>query len=423
MGSLAWHKMGAGKTLSALWLARHNLNKVKQLGIKNAKFVVIVPKTAISTWKTECYNQTPDIYRDMVIYPYSQLHNAIKSLKYMDVRFLAWDEIHYLKSPDTDRIKYASDFMREIHRLNKFEHGRIFTGTGTPMPNNASEFYTSWAMCCSPNLEESANRMLDMTRFENWRNAFTNKKDVNWVVGKKRPKEQQRRGHASKYVGVANEDKLSKILSEYVHFVQNYGDLPPRQEIAIDLGLEDDKLLADANIEEPEAYMALVERLSRAKTPHMIDWVKEFMHTSIGEQLVVFAMNRHPIEQLKEHFPKHVRLITGGESNADRAQNLKDFQEGKVLILAMTYAAGSEALNLQNARVSLYHGYSWTDAKIKQAIARTDRQGQLRDTLHYFLTSGANDQRLLGNVRAKEEATDKVESLMLKNKSLLDTLI
>jgi superfamily II DNA or RNA helicase len=426
MGSLAWHGMGLGKTLSSLWLARKHKIDLKSKGITGTKFMVILPKSAISTWKVECYNNAPDIYDDMVIYPYSQLHSAIRRLKYIDVRLLIFDEVHYLKSPETDRIKTLAAFFRELHNSpTKFQFGRIIAGTGTPAPNSAAEYFTAWAMCTSPNLDEAANRMLDKTRFENWRSTFANKTQMNWKTGKKKPPAQQGTGHAIKWEGVNNADKLVQLLNEFVHFrrVEDCIDLPTKQIINIDLGLEDDKLLENANIEEPEAYMALVERLARAKAPHAIDWVKEYLHTN-REQLVVFAMNRHPIEQMREMFPRDVRLITGAETNNERAQNLKDFQEGKYRILAMTYAAGSESLNLQNCKVALYLGYSWTDAKLKQAMARIWRSGQLHHTFHYFLVSGENDAKMLDKVLAKEEATTLIENLLLStNKVELDVLI
>ena len=158
--------------------------------------------------------------------------------------------------------------------------------------------------------------------------------------------------------------------------------------------------------------MALLERLSQAKTPYMMDWARDFLAAG-DEQLVVFSNYTKPLLELKDKFKKHVRIIIGSEGDEARAQNLHDFQQGKVRILAMSYQCGSESLNLQNAYHSLYHGYPWTDGKLKQAIARTRRQGQKNTSFHNFLTSGHNDQRILGLVRSKEAATTTVENLLL----------
>lgn len=423
-GNLLWHGMGLGKTLSALWLARDHLGALKASGQATIpKALVFCPKSAVTTWKVECHKNVPSLSRDLVVYPYSQLHNAIKAIKYMDVRFIIWDESHYLKSPETNRVDAMADFFRELHKQNgRFLAGRIILLTGTPMPNSAAELYTSWAVCCAPDLTEAANRLQDRKRYEDWKTSFSKRKETKFE--KYDPKQRRKvTKTGAKFEGVANEDMLQQLLSPFVHFrrVEDCIDLPDRQEIPIDLGLPDDRLLKDANIEEPEAYMALLERLARAKTPHMLDWVKDFLENS-QEQLVVFAQYRFPIEELKEQFPKHVRLITGAEAGAERATNLKDFQEGKFRVLAMTFKAGSESLNCQNAHISLYHGYPWTDATLQQAIARTYRSGQQKKTLHYFLTSGENDMRILDIVLGKARATDKVQTALL-NLSVKENLI
>jgi SNF2 family DNA or RNA helicase len=419
LGTLAWHGMGLGKTLSTLWIARDHLATLRREGVKAPKIMIIVPKSAVPTWKVEAHANTPDLVSSMVIYPYSQLHNAVKSLKYIDVRMIVFDESHYLKSPETNRIESLSKFLNELSTtVGKFHKGRLILLTGTPMPNSATELYTSWAICTSPDIAEASRRLMDPARFENWKRTFAKKKEVTFTKRNKKVR-------GNKWEGVANEDMLQKLLAPFVHYkrVEDCIDLPDKQEIAIDLGLPDDKLLADANIEEPEAYMALLERLARAKTPYMMDWVRDYLDAG-EQQVLVFAQYRFPLEEMREKFPNDVRLITGAETSADRAKNLKDFKDGQFRVLGMTFKCGSESLNLQNAFVSLYHGYPWTDGAVKQAMARTHRSGQARKTLHYFLTSGHNDQRILSLVRAKEEATTRVEDMLVQEVKLtLDTLI
>lgn len=422
IGTLAWHGMGLGKTLSTLWLIREHLALLRQSGVKAPKAIVILPKSAVPTWKVECHSKTPDLNSSLITYPYSQLHNAIRSLKYIDVRMLIFDESHYLKSPDTNRIRTLADFLLELEKHNgKFEKGRILMLSGTPMLNNALELYTSWAICTSQSLNDASKKLIDPVRIDNWRKIFSRKKEITF---KKGSGSRQKVVKRNKWEGVANEDKLQKLLSPFVHYrrVEDCIDLPEKTEIPIDLGLPDDQLLADANIEEPEAYMALLERLARAKTPYMMEWVDDYLNAG-EQQLLVFANYRFPLEEMKEKFPEDVRLITGAETAADRANNLKEFKEGKFRILGMTFKCGSESLNLQEAFVSLYHGYPWTDGAVKQAMARTHRSGQAKKTFHYFLTSGMNDQRILGLVRAKEEATTKVEDMLSENNSKLDSLI
>lgn len=429
LGTLAYHGMGLGKTLSTLWLAREHIQKLVALGVEFPKFMVILPKSAIPTWKVECHKHCPDIYRHMVIYPYSQLHHAIKTVKMMDVRMIVFDESHYLKSPETNRIETLAAFLREVGSVSgKFEHGRILMLTGTPMPNGAHELYTTWALCIGKDLAHAADLLVDKVRFDKWKINFSQRKEKKWKAGWGKNKREQT---GSSFEGVQNIEMLQSLLGPVIHYkrVTDCIDLPKKQEIHVNLGLEDDRLLKDADLEKPEAYMALVERLARAKTPHAIEWVQTYLNADKNEPLLVFAMNRYPLEMLIEKFPKDVRMITGSETGAERAQNLKDFQEGKYRVLAMTYKCGSESLNLQNCKVSLYCGYAWCDSTIKQAIARTWRSGQQQESLHYFLVSGYNDSKILDLVRAKEEATNLVEDMLQETSAIelevsyLDSLI
>ena len=403
-------------TLSTLWLARKQIHKLRAQGVNNPKFMVIVPKSAMPTWKVECAKHTPDILSNMILAPYSQLHHILNRVKYADIRLIAFDESHYLKSPDTQRIGNLADLLEKIGTINGcFAQGKILTLSGTPMPNGAHELYTTWCICCAPNLLEAAKWLRDMTKFNEWKTAFSQKKERQFE--RYNPKTQRREvDSGSSHDGVANEDKLNVILREFVHFrrVSDCIDLPESTPNYIDLNLPDDRLLKDANIDEPEAYMALLERLARAKAPYMFDWVRDFIHAG-EEQLIVFSNYTTPLRELQTKFPKFVRVLTGAEDDRTRAKNLKDFQEGKFRVYAMSFKCGSESLNLQNCAHSLYHGYPWTAGLLNQAMARTKRSGQQRATFHHFLTSGENDQKILNIVKRKQKATTTVEDLLLGN--------
>jgi SNF2 family DNA or RNA helicase len=411
LGTFLWHGMGSGKTLETLWIAREHLAKLRQQGVVAPKFMVVIPKSAVPTWRKECHTNTPDLVKDMIIYPYSQLSKARNMLQYVDVRLLAFDESHYLKSPETNRVQSLSEFLTKLGTQGGcFVGGRILMLTGTPMPNGGHELYTTWAICASRNIAEAASRLVDEDRYKKWKVTFAAEKQTRWET---------RRGgtkFGTKHEGVNNTDKLMECMGPITHYVRTADcvDLPDKQEIHVDLALADDKLLKDADIEKPEAYMALLERLSRAKAPYLMEWVKEYLESNT-EQLVIFSHYTAPIYELQKKYPKDLVIITGKETGAEREANIAAFQSGKVRAIAMSYKCGGESLNFQNCNVSVYAGWTWTDAGIKQAIARTHRSGQNKKTLHYFLTSGENDSRLLSLVRRKEEATSTVEALMYEN--------
>lgn len=427
MGSMAWHDMGRGKTLAALWEARELMNRLRAGGAIAPRFMVVCPVSAVPTWQAECRAECPDLVPHMTIYPYSQLHHAIKALRYYDFRMVIFDESHAMKSTETDRIKTVAEFFQTLGTVNHgFAHGRIILATGTPLPNSAAELYTSWAMCAARHPTQASQWLLDEKRIKDWTQSFAKKKEVTWTTGKNRPKEQQRKHKAVSYEGMQHDELVHKLMGPVVHYRPRIEGIPTAHEIEIDLGLPDDVLLENADIEKPDAYMALVERLSRAKAPYLLKWVEDFIKAN-DEQLMVFSLNRYAIDMLREKFPKHVRLLVGsgeGSSMKERTQNLQDFQQKKFRIWAMTYAAGAESLNCQQCRYSLYHAFPWNDAKRRQAMARTDRPGQMFESYHYFLMSGQNDHKVLCDVKAKGETERQAAALFMgNNKSEEETLL
>lgn len=423
-GTLFWHEMGLGKTLTALMVLRWLLATLRQGGASCPKVIVLLPKSMLHQWKTETQKFTPDIYSDIIYLPYSQLKKAKQLVMYYDIRAIVMDESHYMKTQGTNRMEDFGEFIKAIgNSPGQFKGGKYLALSGTPMLNHAAELYTSWALLTSATPFEAAERMSDKLKYEKWKQAFTKSKVKSWKT----------RHGGVKYgadspEGVQNEDMFNQLIGPVVHYrrAKDCLDLPQKQEIEVDLGLDDDKLLQDAEIEKPEAYMAVLERLARAKTPHALDWLDTFLKGS-QEQIVVFCPYKFPLYEIEKKFGKKTTMVTGDQNDLQRREHMGLFQRGEKRIFLTTYRAGGVGLNLQNAHNSLYLGYPWTPGDIKQAMARTHRQGQITRTLHYFLTSGHNDSRIFGLIRSKEEAISAVEDGLLAREqqvmSSLDMLI
>lgn len=421
-GLIAFHGMGLGKTYTALMIAQHLIGEARKQGFASPKFIIFCPKSAVQTWNDECSKLMPHLRRDMIVIPYSQMKNAIKKISgsVFPYVFLGLDECHYLKTPDTERIRDFSKFLDTLAKTKYGFSGKIMPMTGTPIPNNAAEIYTMWALCTAANVSEASARIVDMANFEMWRSLFTNRKDVTFKRKTMIAPGVQgfTYGQATAWEGVAEEEKLHQLIAPIVHYkrVKDCIDLPEAQRQFLNIEIPDDDLLKDANIAMPDAYMSKLERIATAKTPYMVEWVRNFI--TLPEQLVVFSLFTAPLRILAQTFPNEVRLITGRESSAERAKNIKDFQEKRFKIVAMSYKAGSESLNFQQARNTFYLNFPWNDDTLEQAIARTNRSGQTSMTNHYFMMSGQNDQRCYDRVVMKREANEKVKALLL-NQSMV----
>lgn len=425
LGKLLWHEMGLGKTLSSLVYMRGHIARLKAQGVVAPRILVIPPKSLVAEWRAQIAEDAPDMAQYVTYLPYSQLNKAERLIYYCDIRGIICDESHMLKSVNTNRIKEFSDLLLKIHESpGGFLGGRLVFLSGTPMLNHAAEIFTTWATLTSKDLATAARRIQDIEKYDMWKSSFTNQKVKSWSSWRG-----DKHYAKDKPEGVKEEDKLMQLIGHITHLRKSEDclDLPQAQEIPVNLGMSDDALLAEADIERPEEYMAVLERLARAKTPHAVEWIRSFRAQS-KEQLVVFSPYKFPLETIAAKFSKDCVMVTGAQTQKERDENVRMFKSGERSIFLGTYAAAGVGLNLQCAATGLYLGYPWTWALIAQAMARINRQGQTKHTKHYFLTSGENDTSILWTVLGKKDATESVEDgLKLMHQStapkLLDTFI
>lgn len=407
-GTLFWHEMGLGKTITCLMYLRQHLANLRASGVKAPRILILLPKSILHQWKTETLKFAPDIYHSVTYMPYSQIGKAKHLTMYYDFRAVVMDESHYLKNPETTRMEVFCEFLKAIgDSPGKFHMGKYIQLSGTPMLNHAGELYTSWALLTSSHPKDAAEKLLDKSRYMKWNASFTKKKMNSWYG-----KNGKNYGHVPE--GVQHEDMFTELIGPVVHYrrAADCLDLPQKQDIHINLGLPDDKMLADADIQKPEAYMAILERIARAKTPHAIEWVKDF-YAGSQEQLVVFAPYKFPLYDILAKNKKRAVIVTGDQNDEERREAIERFQKGDVRIFLTSYRAGGEGINLQCAHHTLYLGYPWSPRIVDQARARTHRNGQNKRTLHHFLMSGENDSNILGLIEGKEQAISAVEDGLL----------
>jgi len=418
LGGLLWHEMGLGKTLTSLHFVRERMAYLRSQGVVNTKFLVIMPKSASITWRKEVQKNAPDLWPAMVMLPVSKLKHFKKYMAHYDIRVIIVDESHYLKNPEADRTKEFGRILQWMgtSAIGRFHEGKIVFLTGTPYLNNAGELYPSWATLTARSAMEAGTRLLSESMFFQWRGSFANREDISFTKFDKK-KGATISVNAVNWVGTnkSTRHQMDQLVASFTHYkkAEDCLDMPATNTIEVDLGIKDDELLKDANFEMPDYFTETLQKLSVAKTPHAIEWVKEFFNENPNRQLVIFSQYKAPIQALKQVLGEHMVLVTGEEIGRSRDANINRFQEGKVKVIGLSYGAGAESINLQNTNYALYIGYPWTWGKLAQAMARIWRQGQTKPTFHYFLLSGESDRRVLSKVLTKQEETQILEQAMV----------
>lgn len=409
LGVVGYHGMGLGKTYTAILAARNIITRLRPIHGDLVKVVVICPKSAILTWKQELAKFAPDLIPYFVIVPYSQLKkfNMRISKSSFHYALLVLDECHYIKNPLANR---TLDFAYMLQIMSPTFHGKILPLTGTPIPNDAAEIYVNFWIVASPNVNMAIGKILDTRAFEKFREMFTHESQASIKVKDFKSPSGFSYRQVTSYKGVANEEKFHQLIAPYVHYrrAEDCIDMPEKQVIPVRLEIPDDAMLKGANMEMPDAYMSKLERIATAKTPYAVAWLEEFF--KLDEQIVIFSLFTKGLRVLEQTFQGKIKLITGRESQVERAQTIIAFQTGKLKAIAMSYGAGAESLNLQNARNTLYLNFPWHDDKLAQAMARTHRSGQVNRTNHYFLFSGENDEACYNRVLQKRSFNESLRT-------------
>ena len=392
LGVLAWHDMGLGKTLASLHIGIHYCRILRERGIPDAKLAILCPKSIVPVWKEHINDFFSDVDDLIDIIPYSQLKKyGGKGMNY-PYKFLILDEIHYLRNIDTQRFGF---FLGFLGRLGSFDLGRIIGLSGTPMINSGADLYVPYTLCKFSDFYECLTYLHQKKNWFRWRSNFTVRNQTFFGV---------------KYEGIRNSKTLYKWLAKVAHRrkLDDCVDMPDKTTIPIDLKIKDDALLRGVDINNPDAYMSVLEALSRAKTPKLVQFIKdEFVES--GKQCIVFSSHKVALKTLSDSIKGKVGLITGEQTPKERERILKAFKEGSVQILGITYACGAEGLNLQHCNYAVYHSYPWTSALFEQAQARIHRPGQKNKTIHYVLTSGECDRGIFYTVMKKKRAINTIE--------------
>lgn len=124
---------------------------------------------------------------------------------------------------------------------------------------------------------------------------------------------------------------------------------------------------------------ALAEEASREE--RKVERLAALIHRS-DEPVVVFTEFRDSLDVIRHRlgFSRAVSVLHGGQDQAERRQQLRQFLDGSTSVLLATDVAG-QGLNLQSrARWVISLELPWNPTRLEQRIGRVDRISQTRST-------------------------------------------
>lgn len=416
--------MGMGKTvctLSALWELRYDYFDI-------SKTLVIAPlRVADTTWtdevnkwehlkvlrlskvlgseqkRLEALVAPADIYiinRENVCWLVRQYKNR------WPFDMVVIDELSSFKSPKSNRFKALRKVLPYIKR--------IIGLTGTPAPNSLMDLWPQLYL-----LDRGERLGKTLTAYRE-RYFEPDKRNQHIVYSYK----------LKSFAAEQIQEKISDICISLSS--KDYLALPERIENIVKVRLNDEAMkkykelereqlleLKDKEITAATAAVVVGKLLQMANGGiyddegeiHYLHNCKLRVLEGIIEEMdrktvLVFYNFKHDFEALMQHFKKLK------PRKLDKAEDIKDWNEGKVQMLLAHPASVGHGLNLQaGGNIIIWYGLTWSLELYQQANARLYRQGQNQAVIiHHLVAEGTVDEHVMEILKNK----DKGQSTLLE---------
>ena len=372
---LVYHKMGSGKTLTAVTVSQCYLDNYP-----NGKVVVITPASLTDNFKKEMdkYGNIRNANR----YEFYSIQKATNLLKENKLscsnKLVIIDEVHNYRT----NIKISKKNNKLISGVNVFNGYKCFLKahqllllTGTPLYNNPDDL-TIYKVLLNYNEDFIKNMSIEdivkhyqeypIESLENKVNYYYNKQDENFPT----------RIDTIKQVKMSNEYERQylQILQEIeeqnpnllYNVFRNYTDANKNQ-------FENLTRRATQNIDNDLKLNLKLGKIIRIINKLKNQNEKENLPNNQKMKLVIYSnFKEHGIELLKEKTTVPFSTISGDTKVSMRQKIVNAFNDGIIQVLYIT-KAGGEGLDLKGTTGIIIMEPTWNTNNAEQIIARAIR--------------------------------------------------
>lgn len=322
------------------------------------------------------------------------------------------DEAHLLRNPRAKRTRAFYGVPDRPKLPSVVQHARrVWTLTGTPVPNNPTELWTMLAALAPERLA-----------------VTTGGPPMSWWQFRRRfcLLQPSRFDPAGKVVGTQNMADLRARLRGFAlrRRTTDVLDLPPLRwcTMPIEASAATRRALAEAlpaGLAERLAKLSLDEALDLLRTEeafarwaHLCGLAKvpavvDLLASELGpaDSYVLFAHHLDVIDGLVAGLAEaglSVRALTGRHSGAERQAAVDAFQSGAVKLLVCQLTAGGVGITLTRAHNVGLVERSWVPGDNWQAVKRCHRIGQTHSVLARDFTLTGSVDELVADVLARK---------------------
>lgn len=316
--------------------------------------------------------------------------------------------------------EHVALYVDEAHRFKNFTakrtkalFGPIFRRyafayffSGTPMPNRPIELF--------PVLQAAAPETIDYMNYQQFGLRYCEGHQGPWGWD---------------FTGASNTGELfSRVKDKFMLRVtkaQALPELPEKTEEAVILS--DDLPTAVARLERttlrdvsPEDLMSHLaanghvmtyrHELGKAKAPLAVKFIEEILDDNSEENLLVFAIHKEVIAELRTGLSKHSPIVIDGSVPvAKRNQLVNDFQNGAGRLFIGNITACGTGFTLTKASRVVFVEFAWSPGDNDQASDRAHRIGQHDNVfIQYLVFKNSLDRSVLDALLRKRETISQL---------------
>ena len=139
-----------------------------------------------------------------------------------------------------------------------------------------------------------------------------------------------------------------------------------------------------------------------------LDALEDLIEAANGKPVLVLYAYKHDLARIQERFGRWSPETPDGVRELRTAQDMEDWNDGRIAIAVTQPAATGHGLNLQHGGSTIvWFGLNWSLELYEQANARLWRQGQ-RETvvIHHLVVKGTMDEQVMQALKDKATGQD-----------------
>ncbi len=422
VGGVLADDMGLGKTLQLIT----HLLALKERGALTMPALIVVPTSLIPNWQAEIARFAPALKvlalhgpqrggdfsqlggQDIVLTSYALLPRDVVALRKQPFALIVLDEAQQVKNPRTQARRAVLSLRAP----------RCICLTGTPLENHLGELWSQVDLAVPGLLgDEGAFRRHYRVPIEKQHDTecqerlnrrlapFILRRTKSQVASELPPKTEitrrvvlegrQRELYESLRLSLA--DELRDVIAQ--RGIQHSGI------VVLDALLKLRQVCCDPRLVKLEAARGVRDS---AKFDLLMDMLPALL--AEGRKVLLFSQFTEMLRLIAQELDRRrVSYVTLTGETRDRAEPVRQFQEGDVPLFLLSLKAGGVGLNLTAADTVIHYDPWWNPAAEAQASDRAHRIGQDKPVFVFrLITAGTVEERIEELKARKAELADAV---------------